>query len=51
MGKMTLADLRKLRESSKKAMEMRDNSNKDAQVIVAALLPARRRHLTRSSNS
>ena len=35
MGKMTLADLRKLRESSKKAMEMRDSENKGARIIIS----------------
>lgn len=35
MGKLTLADLRKLRESTKKEMEMRDGSNKTSRVIVS----------------
>ena len=35
MGKLTLADLRKLRESTKKGMEMRDSANKGARVIVS----------------
>ena len=34
MAKLTLADLRAMREQKQKAMEMRDNSNKDVQVIV-----------------
>ena len=34
MAKMTLEDLRKMREEKQKAMEMRDSSNKDVQVIV-----------------
>ena len=34
MAKLTLADLRKMREEKQKAMEMRDSSNKDVQVIV-----------------
>ena len=34
MAKLTLADLRKMREEKQKAMEMRDASNKDVQVIV-----------------
>ena len=34
MAKLTLDDLRKLRGEKQKAMEMRDNSNKDVQVIV-----------------
>jgi len=34
MAKLTLEDLRKMREEKQKAMEMRDNSNKDIQVIV-----------------
>ena len=34
MAKLTLDDLRKMRGERQKAMEMRDNSNKDAQVIV-----------------
>ena len=34
MAKLTLADLRKMRGEKQKAMEMRDNSNKDIQVIV-----------------
>ncbi len=34
MAKLTLADLRKLREEKQKALEMRDASNKDVQVIV-----------------
>ena len=35
MGKLTLADLRKLRESSKKAMEMRDSESKGARIIIS----------------
>ena len=35
MGKLTLADLRKLRESSKKGMEMRDSENKGARIIIS----------------
>ena len=34
MAKLTLDDLRKMRGEKQKAMEMRDNSNKDIQVIV-----------------
>ena len=34
MAKLTLADLKKMREEKQKAMEMRDSSNKDVQVIV-----------------
>ena len=34
MAKLTLEDLRKMRGEKQKAMEMRDNSNKDVQVIV-----------------
>ena len=34
MAKLTLDDLRRMRGERQKAMEMRDNSNKDAQVIV-----------------
>ena len=34
MAKLTLEDLRKLRGEKQKAMEMRDNSNKDVQIIV-----------------
>ena len=34
MAKLTLADLRKMREEKQKAMEMRDSSNKDVQVVV-----------------
>jgi len=34
MAKLTLDDLRKMRGDKQKAMEMRDNSNKDVQVIV-----------------
>ena len=34
MAKLTLDDLRKLRGEKQKAMEMRDASNKDVQVIV-----------------
>ncbi len=34
MAKLTLADLRKMRDEKQKAMEMRDSSNKDVQVIV-----------------
>ena len=34
MAKLTLADLRKMREEKQKAMDMRDSSNKDVQVIV-----------------
>ena len=34
MAKLTLDDLRRMRGEKQKAMEMRDNSNKDVQVIV-----------------
>ncbi len=34
MAKLTLADLRKMRDDKQKAMEMRDASNKDVQVVV-----------------
>ena len=34
MAKLTLDDLRRMRGEKQKAMEMRDNSNKDIQVIV-----------------
>ena len=34
MAKLTLADLRKMREEKQKALDMRDSSNKDVQVIV-----------------
>ena len=34
MAKLTLADLRKLRDEKQKAMDKRDPSNKDAQIIV-----------------
>ncbi len=34
MAKLTLDDLRRMRSEKQKAMEMRDNSNKDVQVIV-----------------
>jgi NADP-reducing hydrogenase subunit HndB len=34
MAKMSLEDLRKLRDSQKQAMEMRDTLNKTAQIIV-----------------
>lgn len=34
MAKLTLADLRKLREEKQQAMEKRDPGNKDAQIIV-----------------
>lgn len=34
MAKLTLADLRKLREEKQQAMSKRDPSNKDAQIIV-----------------
>ena len=34
MAKLTLEDLRKMRGEKQKAMEMRDASNKDVQVIV-----------------
>ena len=34
MAKLTLEDLRKMRGEKQKAMEMRDSSNKDVQVIV-----------------
>ena len=34
MAKLTLEDLRKMRGERQKAMEMRDSSNKDVQVIV-----------------
>ena len=35
MAKMTLADLRALRDASKKGMEMRDSDNKKARVIIS----------------
>ncbi len=35
MAKLTLADLRKLRDSTKKEMEMRDSANKGARVIIS----------------
>lgn len=35
MAKLTLADLRALRESTKKGMEMRDSANKGARVIIS----------------
>ena len=34
MAKLTLADLRRMREEKQKALDMRDASNKDVQVIV-----------------
>lgn len=34
MAKLTLEDLRRMRDEKQKAMEMRDSSNKDVQVIV-----------------
>ena len=34
MAKLTLDDLRRMRGEKQKAMELRDNSNKDVQVIV-----------------
>ena len=34
MAKLTLDDLRKLREEKQKAMDMRDPENKEAQIIV-----------------
>ena len=34
MAKLTLEDLRRMREEKQKSMEMRDSSNKDVQVIV-----------------
>ena len=34
MAKLTLADLRKMREEKQKALDMRDSSNKDIQVVV-----------------
>ena len=34
MAKLTLEDLRRMRGERQKAMELRDNSNKDVQVIV-----------------
>ena len=34
MAKLTLADLRKMRDEKQKQMEMRDSANKDIQVIV-----------------
>ena len=34
MAKLTLDDLRRMRGETQKAMEMRDSSNKDVQVIV-----------------
>ena len=35
MAKLTLADLRALRESTKKGMEMRDAENKGARIIIS----------------
>ena len=35
MAKLTLADLRALREKTQKDMEMRDNSNKNVRVVVS----------------
>ena len=34
MAKLTLDDLRRMREEKQRAMDMRDSSNKDVQVIV-----------------
>ena len=34
MAKLTLADLRRMREEKQKALDMRDASNKDVQVVV-----------------
>ena len=34
MAKLTLADLRKMREENQKKIDLRDSSNKDVQVIV-----------------
>ena len=34
MAKLTLADLRKMREEKQKALDMRDSSNKDIQVVA-----------------
>ena len=34
MAKLTLEDLRKMREEKQKALDMRDSSNKDVQVVV-----------------
>ena len=34
MAKLTLEDLRKMREEKQKAMDMRDSANKNIQVIV-----------------
>ena len=34
MAKLTLDDLRRMRGEKQKAMEMRDSSNKDVQVVV-----------------
>ena len=34
MAKLTLADLRKMRDENQKLMDLRDSSNKDVQVIV-----------------
>lgn len=34
MAKLTLADLRKMREENQKKMDLRDSANKDVQVIV-----------------
>ena len=34
MAKLTLADLRRMREEKQKALDMRDSSNKDVQVVV-----------------
>ena len=35
MAKLTLADLRKLRENTKTVMEMRDNANKGARIVIS----------------
>ena len=54
MAKLTLDDLRKLRDEKQKAIEKRDPSNKDAQIITgmgtpAASPPVRKRRSTRLS--
>ena len=56
MAKLTLEDLRRMRGEKQKAMEMRDSSNKDVQVIVgmgtcgiAAGLAANGRRVSHSS--
>ena len=56
MAKLTLADLRKMREEKQKALDMRDSSNKDVQVVVGMgtcgiAAPRRRRTSSRSTSS